>query len=83
MIEQSRIRSNDLARAGDELYLTKPLGIGIMTTAQKRGVLQDVDMQMVRRVMLELNDVGAELSDVPAVPAPILHDFSERARLVR
>ena len=67
MIEQSRIRSNDLARAGDELYLTKPLGIGIMTTAQKRGALQDVDMQMVRRVMLELNDIGAELSGVPAV----------------
>ena len=67
MIEQSRIRSNDLAQAGDELYLTKPIGIGIMTTAQKRGVLQDVDMQRVRRVMLELNDIGAELSGVPAV----------------
>lgn len=67
MIEQSRIRSNNLAKAGDELYLTKPLGVGILTTAQKRGVLQDQDMHAVRKVMLELNDIGAELSALDAV----------------
>jgi selenide,water dikinase len=67
MIERSRIRSNNLAKAGDELYLTKPLGIGILTTAQKRGLLQDVDFRAVRSLMLELNDIGAELSAVDAV----------------
>jgi selenide,water dikinase len=67
MIERSRIRSNNLARAGDELYLTKPLGVGILTTAQKRGVLQDQDMQAVRKVMLELNDIGPELSALDSV----------------
>lgn len=67
MIERSRIRSNNLAKAGDELYLTKPLGIGILTTAQKRGVLRDEDLKAVRNVMLELNDVGAELSGIDAV----------------
>jgi selenide,water dikinase len=67
MIERSRIRSNNLARAGDELYLTKPLGVGILTTAQKRGLLQERDMRAVREVMLELNDIGAELSGIDAV----------------
>jgi selenide,water dikinase len=67
MIEQSRIRSNNLAKPGDELYLTKPLGVGILTTAQKRGALQEHDMQAVRRVMLELNDIGAEFSAVESV----------------
>jgi selenide,water dikinase len=67
MIERSRIRSNNLARSGDELYLTKPLGVGILTTAQKRGVLQAQDMQAVRKVMLELNDIGAELSTLDGV----------------
>jgi selenide,water dikinase len=67
MIERSRIRSNNLAKVGDELYLTKPLGIGILTTAQKRGLLQDEDFQVVRNVMLELNDIGAELSAIDAV----------------
>src|SRR5688572_12808642 len=67
MIERSRIRSNDLAKAGDELYLTKPLGVGVLTTAEKRGVLQDQDRRAVRNLMLELNDIGTELSAVDAV----------------
>ena len=67
MIERSRIRSNNLARAGDELYLTKPLGIGILTTAQKRGVLREQDMRAAREIMLELNDIGTEFSAVDAV----------------
>jgi selenide,water dikinase len=61
-----QVRSNDLARPGDELYLTKPLGVGILTTAQKRGVLAPEDFEPVRRLMLELNDLGAELASVDA-----------------
>jgi selenide,water dikinase len=67
MVDRSRIRSNNLARERDELYLTKPLGIGILTTAQKRGVLAPADFEAVRNVMLELNDAGAELSAIDAV----------------
>jgi selenide,water dikinase len=67
MIERSRIRSNNLARAGDELYLTKPLGVGILTTAQKRGVLREQDMRTALQIMLELNNIGTELSAVDAV----------------
>jgi selenide,water dikinase len=66
-VHPREIRSNDLARAGDELYLTKPLGVGILTTAQKRGVLAPEDFQAVRRLMLELNDFGAELASIDAV----------------
>ncbi|HEU4618471.1 MAG TPA: selenide, water dikinase SelD [Gammaproteobacteria bacterium] len=67
IVHASRVRSNDLAEPGDELYLTKPLGIGVLTTAQKRGVLADEDFRTVRALMLQLNDLGAELADVPAV----------------
>ncbi|HVY67268.1 MAG TPA: selenide, water dikinase SelD [Gammaproteobacteria bacterium] len=67
IVHPRRIRSNDLARPGDELYLTKPLGVGILTTAQKRGLLADPDFAAVRGLMLELNDFGAELADVDAV----------------
>jgi selenide,water dikinase len=66
-VHPQQIRSNDLARAGDELYLTKPLGVGILTTAQKRGVLAAEDFRAVRALMLELNDLGAELAGVEAV----------------
>jgi selenide,water dikinase len=67
LVNPLQIRSNDLARAGDELYLTKPLGIGILTTAQKQGILTDEDFQAVRKLMLELNDIGAELSSLGCV----------------
>ncbi|HEX5419500.1 MAG TPA: selenide, water dikinase SelD [Gammaproteobacteria bacterium] len=67
LVHPSRIRSNNLGRPGDELYLTKPLGIGILTTAQKKGVLTDEDFRTVRDLMLELNEIGGELADLPAV----------------
>jgi selenide,water dikinase len=66
-VHPKQIRSNNLARPGDELYLTKPLGVGILTTAQKRGVLAREDFDTVRALMLTLNDLGAELATVDAV----------------
>ncbi len=67
VVNPKQIRSNDLARPGDELYLTKPLGVGVLTTAQKRGVLAPEDFAAVRGLMLELNDLGADLAGVDAV----------------
>jgi selenide,water dikinase len=67
LVHPAQIRSNDLAQAGDELYLTKPLGVGILTTAQKKGVLADEDFRTVRELMLQLNDLGSDLAGVAAV----------------
>ena len=66
-VHPRHVRSNNLARPGDELYLTKPLGVGILTTAQKRGVLAPDEFMAVRALMLELNDIGADLASVQAV----------------
>jgi selenide,water dikinase len=64
---RAEIRTNTQARAGCELYLTKPLGIGILTTAQKRGILRDEDFVTAREWMLTLNDLGPELARLGAV----------------
>jgi selenide, water dikinase len=61
------IRTNAQARVGCELYLTKPLGIGVLATAQKRGVLREDDFVVMRDMMLTLNDVGTELAQLEAV----------------
>lgn len=61
------IRTNTQARAECELYLTKPLGIGILTTAQKKGVLREEDLATARDWMLMLNDLGPELARLDAV----------------
>ena len=36
LIDSNKVKKNNSAQAGCELYLTKPLGIGILTTAEKK-----------------------------------------------
>ena len=66
-VRRAELRTNAMARAGCELYLTKPLGVGVLTTAMKRGVLRDEDFAEVRALMLTLNDIGPELAKLDAV----------------
>jgi selenide,water dikinase len=64
---KKNVKRNDSATAGCELYLTKALGVGLFTTAQKRGELLDKDFQTVRKSMLALNDFGTVLAEMEAV----------------
>jgi len=65
----SEIRRNTMAKAGDALILTKPLGVGIYSAALKKGALDDATYaEMVGSTTL-LNKVGAELASNPAVHA--------------
>ena len=50
-----QIRRNDAARPGDALILTKPLGVGILTTAAKAGLADEAVMERVYRQMTRLN----------------------------
>lgn len=65
----SHIKRNDKATPGCSLFLTKPLGIGILTTAQKRGLLKDDDLKIAVDLMLTLNKIGCELGKVDGVTA--------------
>ncbi len=67
--DKKHIKTNNAARAGSELYLTKPLGIGILTTAQKQGLLKDSDFITARNLMMTLNKAGQALSKIEAVTA--------------
>lgn len=64
-----RIKKNEDGKAGDLLYLTKPLGIGLVTTAQKRKIADAEDLAVARQSMLQLNDAGMELAALPGVHA--------------
>jgi selenide,water dikinase len=64
-----RVKANATATEGCLLYLTKPLGIGILTTAQKKGVLREADLRVARDLMLTLNDAGAAFAELDAVHA--------------
>lgn len=69
MIDIKRIKTNNQATPGCELFLTKPLGIGILTTAQKKGILKPDDLQKAVALMLTLNDIGQEFSKLDSVKA--------------
>jgi selenide,water dikinase len=63
------IKSNACARAGDLLYLTKPLGTGVLNTALKRGLITTTEMEPCIESMRNLNSVGAELSPLGYIHA--------------
>src|SRR5690606_20515717 len=63
------IRRNGGAQPGDVLFLTKPLGLGILTTALKMGRLEEADAREAIRVMTQLNKVGESLGRMPGVHA--------------
>ena len=41
IVDNKHLKKNNSAEPGCELFLTKPLGIGILSTAQKMGVIAD------------------------------------------
>ena len=63
------LKRNDTAKAGDILYLTKPLGIGAMSTAQKRGLLSEADLATIVTLMTTLNKPGAVFGKLDYVHA--------------
>ncbi len=63
------IKKNKDGKAGDLLYLTKPLGIGIVTTAQKKKVVELNDLATAKSSMTALNKIGQELGKLECVNA--------------
>lgn len=69
MINTKRIKKNSSATAGCRLYLTKPLGIGVLTTAEKKGLLREEDKGRATEVMCQLNKSGKEFAELAGVTA--------------
>lgn len=69
LVQIKHLKQNSTAQAGDKLYLTKPLGIGILSTAQKRKILKPEHSELAIATMCQLNDLGAILGELPSVHA--------------
>ncbi len=63
------LKRNNTAQEGDHLFLTKPLGVGILSTAQKRGLLKEEHQGAMIEQMTALNKVGEELGKIKGVTA--------------
>ena len=69
LVDVRRMTTNANARPGDLLVLTKPLGIGIATTAIKRGMASRALQKNVIALMSQINMVGAKLAELGLVRA--------------
>ncbi|MBD1577620.1 selenide, water dikinase SelD [Vibrio sp. S11_S32] len=63
------IKRNSQAKAGCELFITKPLGIGILTTAEKRAKLKFEHQGLARDWMCKLNKPGFDFAQLECVKA--------------
>ena len=68
-IETSKILKNSTATEGCLLFLTKPLGVGILATAQKKKILEAEDEGLASKYMCELNTIGHAFSELDGVKA--------------
>lgn len=69
MVSTANLKRNDTARVGSLLYLTKPLGVGIVTTAQKKGIVEEAHIEAAVKSMSTLNSAGEKFGMLPYVSA--------------
>jgi selenide,water dikinase len=69
LVDIENLKQNNTAEAGNVLFLTKPLGIGILTTAEKKGILREEDKGLAAQWMMKLNTIGAKLGTLKGVRA--------------
>ncbi|HBX54665.1 selenide, water dikinase SelD [Pseudomonas sp. UBA2684] len=69
LVEKRHMKRNDTATVGCRLYLTKPLGIGILTTAEKKAKLRAEDIGLARDWMCTLNKPGSRFGKLAGVMA--------------
>jgi len=63
------LKKNDTANEGDLIYMTKPLGTGILATAKKRKVLLEADETALLQQLTRLNSIGEILGKLESVTA--------------
>ena len=69
IVDIDKLKQNDTAQAGDHVYLTKPLGIGILTTAQKNSKIKPEHLNVATEAMCTLNKIGSPLAEIKGVSA--------------
>ncbi len=69
VVPTDKIQRNDRAEVGCRLMLSKPIGIGVLTTAEKKGLLQEEHKGLASQWMCKLNKVGADLAVMDGVTA--------------
>jgi selenide, water dikinase len=69
MVSLQNLKKNNTANVGDVLLLTKPIGVGILATAAKRGLIEPEHQEILYKQLTQLNSIGEALGKFAAVTA--------------
>jgi selenide,water dikinase len=69
LVHPDRVKTNAGARAGDVLILGKPLGVGVLSAALKKGALDAAGYEAMIASTTKLNTPGRHLADLDSVHA--------------
>jgi selenide,water dikinase len=69
IVSKENLKKNNTAEEGNLIFLTKPIGVGILSTAQKRGLLKEEHLKIMVEQMITLNKIGEELGKISSVTA--------------
>jgi len=69
LVHPDKVKRNSSAQAGDVLILGKPLGVGILSAALKKGRLSESGYAQMIEWTTKLNTPGERLADLPGVHA--------------
>jgi selenide,water dikinase len=69
VVHPDRVKRNNAAKPGDVLILGKPLGVGILSAALKKGQLSAEGYLKMIEITTQLNTVGSALSELDGVHA--------------
>jgi selenide,water dikinase len=69
LVKKENIKKNNTVKENDVLYITKPLGIGVLSTALKRGLLNETHYQLLLEQTTSLNSIGEKLGALSYVNA--------------
>lgn len=68
-VAKDQLKKNGGATKDCQLFLTKPLGVGILSTAQKQKKLRPADQMIARNSMVQLNKIGTIFAQLPYIKA--------------
>lgn len=69
LVEITHLKKNNTAQIDDYLFLTKKLGVGILTTAEKKGILKPEHSRLASEQMCRLNKIGEQIGKIKEVSA--------------
>jgi selenide,water dikinase len=69
IVHPDKVKRNDRARAGDVLVLGKPIGVGVLSAALKKGELSADGYRQMIEITTQLNRTGTALSAMDGVHA--------------